>query len=303
MSEIQHSRRGIPLASLRCFESFSRLGDVAAAAVELGITPSAVSHQLDALEKRLKMTLTERRGRRLALNADGRSYFEAVSPAFALLDIATAQLQNRRLPQRLVVSALPLVATGWLLPQLASFRARHPNLEIHVQYVRFQNYTSDAADVSLRFGHGDWPGYASEKLMDGVAVPVCSPALLRSHGPFDEATHVLAAPLIHDGTVDTWAAWAKARGVVPAEPLKGMICEDGMLAKSAAAAGIGIALMRPLLIGPELAAGTLVVAHPAGLRDGRDYYLCTRDDRDIPLGVRQLIAWLAQAASQTGARV
>ncbi|WP_163454796.1 helix-turn-helix domain-containing protein, partial [Escherichia coli] len=69
MNEIQHLVRRIPLVSLRCFESFARLGEVTAAAAELGITPSAVSHQLAALESRLNTPLTERRGRRLVLNA------------------------------------------------------------------------------------------------------------------------------------------------------------------------------------------------------------------------------------------
>ncbi|WP_425530197.1 LysR substrate-binding domain-containing protein, partial [Stenotrophomonas maltophilia] len=72
----------------------------------------------------------------------------------------------------------------------------------------------------------------------------------------------------HDGTVDHWATWLRAQGVATSEPLKGMICEDGMLARSAILAGIGIALIRPLLIERELAAGSLTVVSDHGLGDG-----------------------------------
>ena len=285
----------LPLVALRCFESFARLGDIALAAAELRITPSAVSHQLRSLEEVLEIRLTERSGRRLALTAAGRSYFEAVSPAFSLLHNATTQLRQDKLPRRVTVSALPLLANGWLVPRLQGFMAQHPGVEIQVQYARYRNYSSDAADLSLRFGHGEWPGYASEPLLSGTAYPVGSPALVRRHGPFRDAADFLRAPLIHDGSTEQWTSWFGQAGAAPATPLRGMVCEDGLLTRSAMLAGIGIALTRPLLLEQELRSGQLLVLSDVGIGDGQDYHLCIRTDPEPHPAVRLMVAWLRGA--------
>ncbi len=286
----------LPFVALRSFESFARLGDVAAAAAELGITPSAISHQLNALEGFLHLPLTERQGRRLVLTADGRRYFEAVSPAFLLLHTATTQLRQNRLRRRVTVSALPLLANGWLIQRLIRFMAMHPRVDVQLQYARYRNYSSDAADVSLRFGAGEWPGYASEKLLPGAAYPVASPAVVARYGPFREAADFHRAPLIHDGSTEQWTNWLAGAGSPPGAPLTGMICEDGMLTRSAMLCDIGIALTRPSLIERDLSTGSLAVLSDHALDDGQDYYLCVRNDAETPLPMRQLAAWLRQSA-------
>lgn len=150
---------------MRTFEAYARRGDITAAA-ELGITPSAVSHQLKSLEVFLGQALTERRGRRLALTADGRRYFEAVRPAFILLHNAAGQLRRNVLQRRVTISALPSLAAGWFIPRLATFSAQYPNIDIQVQYARYRNYASDETDVSLRFRTGDWPQIGSQEAGD-----------------------------------------------------------------------------------------------------------------------------------------
>lgn len=295
MNSIQLLDRRLPFIALRSFESFARLGDVTAAAEELGITPSAVSHQLSALQMFLNIQLTERQGRRLALTADGRRYFEAVSPAFNLLLTSTTQLRQSKLQRRITVSALPLLATGWLMPRLAGFLARHPGIDVQVQYTRYRNYSSDVADLSLRFGDGNWRGYDSELLLPGTAYPVCSPALLKRYGPFRHPADFLAAPLVHDGSTEQWARWLAKAGVAPAQPLPGMVCEDGMLTRTAMLNDLGIALTRPMLLEQEIAAGHLLVLSETGVGSGEDYYLCTRDDREAPRALRHLMAWLRGA--------
>ncbi|MCK1274679.1 LysR family transcriptional regulator [Bradyrhizobium sp. 61] len=299
MNSIQFLDRRLPFIALRSFESFARLGDVAAAADELGITPSAVSHQLSALQTFLKIQLTERQGRRLALTADGRRYFEAVSPAFSLLLTSTTQLRQSKLQRRITISALPLLATGWLMPRLAGFLTRHPGVDIQVQYTRYRNYSSDAADLSLRFGDGNWHGYNSEKLLSGTAFPVCSPALLKRYGQFRRPADFLAAPLVHDGSTEQWARWLAKAGIATTTPLTGMVCEDGMLTRAAMLNGLGIALTRPLLLEQEITAGNLLVLSDLGVGSGEDYYLCTRDDREVPRALYHLIAWLRDTRDPT----
>lgn len=293
---------GLPLVSLRAFESFARLGRIAAAAAELGITASAVSHQLTALETQLGTALTEKRGRSLVLTEAGRRFSEAVSPAFLLLQRAATQLRQEALPARVTVSAQPLLASGWLMPRLAAFLAAHPGVQVQLQYARYRNYASDVADLSLRFGRGIWPGYASEKLLPGRAYPVCSAALARRHGPFQRDADLAALPLVHDGSPEPWAAWLTEAGAPPTAALAGVLCEDGLLTRSAMLEGIGAALTRPQLIAQELADGTLVQLSQRGVDSGEDYYLCLRSDREPPPAAALLAAWLRRAAGARGAR-
>jgi DNA-binding transcriptional LysR family regulator len=294
---IHNSTSGhLPFPALRSFEAYARLGGVAAAAAELSITPSAVSHQLKSLGLFLGQPLTERRGRRLVLTADGRRYFEAVRPAFILLHNATSQLQRSTLQRRVTISVLPLLASGWFVPRLQAFSALYPKIEIQVQYARYRNYASDEADLSLRFGAGDWPGYARTKLLPGAVFPVCSAAFLKRHGPIRGPADFLSLPLIHDGTTEPWARWLAAAGAPPPAPLGGPVFEDGHLTRAAALAGLGVVLTRPPLVQLELDEGSLVQVSTKGLDDGQDYFVCLRVDKDLPKGARQLYNWLRRQA-------
>jgi DNA-binding transcriptional LysR family regulator len=248
------------------------------------------------LEAFLERPLTQRHGRRLQLTAEGCQYFEVVSPAFSLLQSATAQLRRNQLPRRVTVSALPLLANVWLLKRLGAFARLHPRTDIQLQYARYRNYSSDAADLSLRFGTGEWPGYESEKLLSGTAFPFASPAVVGRYGPFRNAADILRAPLIHDGKTEQWANWISQAGHTPPAPLRGLVCEDGMLTRSAMLADLGVALTRPPLIEDDLQAGRLIQLSDRGLEDGQDYYLCVRTAAGPPPPpVRQLAEWLRQA--------
>jgi DNA-binding transcriptional LysR family regulator len=207
---------------------------------------------------------------------------------------ATAQAWQVRNRPRVTVSTLPLLANGWLMPRLKGFLVRHPEVDVHVQYARYRNYSADAADLSLRFGAGDWPGYTSEKILPGAAYPVCSAALLRRHSPVRTPADLLHLPLIHDGSPEQWTRWLTESGVAVDSPLRGIVCEDGMLTRAAILNEMGVALTRPLLLKRDIDAGSMVVLSDRGIENGEDYYLCHRTGSDMPPAVRQLASWLKQ---------
>ena len=164
-----------PLRAVRAFEAIARLGSVTLAAQELDISPSAVSHQLRVLEGYLQMPLTERQGRRLVLSQHGREYYRSIRAAFNVLRQrrstggAGANASGHHQPD----SAFGM---GWFIPRLPAFMRANPQTEINVVYANHRNYLSDASDMSIRFGNGQWAGYQSEKLISGQMVPVCSRA-------------------------------------------------------------------------------------------------------------------------------
>ncbi|MEM5404878.1 MULTISPECIES: LysR substrate-binding domain-containing protein [Paraburkholderia] len=283
-----------PLRALRAFEAFARHASVTAAAAELDITPSAVSHQLQLLESFLQTPLTARAGRALALTDEGRDYYRSISTAFSVLRSATGFVRDRSSRRQITISLIPLFGMGWFIPRLHDFLAANDDVDVTVLYANHRNYRSDAADLSIRFGTGEWPGYASERLMSGAVVPVCSVPFRRRYGPFRKPADLASVPLVHDEDRSTWANWLQSAGVRHVARLVGPLFEDGQLTLSATRASLGAALLRAPLIARELESGDLVKLFDQELDDGRHYYLCRRLDTDQPEGAQRLAAWLSE---------
>lgn len=292
MNQIHVLDRRLPLIALRAFEAFARLGSVAAAAQELSITASAVSHQLKVLETYLDVDLTERIGRNLELTHSGRRYFEGISMGFSVIQTSTEQISENDRIKRIQISSLNLIATSWLLPALATFTKQNPNIQFDIQYTRYRNYTSDAADLSIRFGSGRWTGYDSYMVMPGDAFPVASAGFLREYGTVSSAQDIANMPLIHDGKVEAWRNWFLARGV-SSQPLSpSCVCEDGMLVLGSIRANLGVALIRPLLVERELETGEFQIISSESITDGQDYFLSMPSGRESSPEMRKLMRWL-----------
>ena len=286
-----------PLRAVRAFEAIARLGSVTLAAQELDISPSAVSHQLKVLEGYLQMPLTARQGRRLVLSQHGREYYRSIRAAFNVLRQAMEHLAGQAQTRQVTISLIPLFGMGWFIPRLPDFMRANPQTEINVVYANHRNYLSDASDMSIRFGNGQWAGYQSEKLISGQMVPVCSRAFLRIHGHIDTPEQLLQMPLLHDEERTTWPQWFLLQGVKRALRRSGPLFEDGLLTLAGVQAGLGCALMREPLIAPYLESGELVKIFDLPIDDGRDYHLCVRSDSEMTEDGKLLQNWLRRAAS------
>ncbi|KAF1043531.1 MAG: Glycine cleavage system transcriptional activator [Herbaspirillum frisingense] len=301
MNNFEQSADQLPLRALRTYEAFARLGTVIGAAQELDITPSAVSHQLHLLESHLKVPLTLRQGRNLVLTDEGREYYRAIRSAFSLLRDATDHVRAHSAVRQVTISLIPLFGMGWFIPNLPRFQVENPEVDIHVSYAHHRNYLSDAADLSIRFGTGQWAGYTSEKLLPGKMVPVCSKAFLERHGPIGSAEDLLALPLLHDEERLGWTQWLElATGRRPPRT-EGPVFEDGQLTLAATLADMGCALMREPLVRRQLADGSLVQLSPIALDDGRDYYLCQRAANELTPGAVSLRDWIVRQAPSMSA--
>ncbi|QEI07044.1 LysR family transcriptional regulator [Pigmentiphaga aceris] len=293
MKNIEQLVQDPPLRAVRTFEAFARLGTAAAAARELAITPSAVSHQLSLLESHVHTPLTVRSGRNLALTAEGREYYRSIRSAFSVLRAATAQVRDRHAARQVTISVIPLFAMGWLIPHLHEFLSESADLDVNMLYANHRSYPSDAADLSVRFGDGQWQGYRSTRVMSGAMVAVASREYLTRRGPITSANDLLQETLLHDEDRATWGDWFARAGVRNVSAaLPGLLLEDGQLTLSATLAGLGCSLMREPLITRELREGALVKLFDATLDDGRDYYLCHRADVELTAGALALKQWL-----------
>ncbi|MBV6749577.1 LysR family transcriptional regulator [Pseudomonas chlororaphis] len=292
MNNLEQLANDPPLRAVRTFEAFARHGGVNAAARELDVSPSAVSHQLHLLESFLQQPLTLRQGRNLILTEEGREYYRAIRSAFAVLRSATEHVREKSATRQVTISLIPLFGINLFIPRLAEFLGDNPELDINVTYANHRSYPSDAADLSIRFGTGHWPGYQSEPLICGAVTPYCSRAFLQQHGPIDSPRALSELPLLHDEERGTWSQWFQAADVHHATALNGLLLEDGQLALTATLTGLGCSLLREPLVRPHVANGELVKLFDLEVDDGRQYYLCRRAGSELSREGANLYDWI-----------
>jgi DNA-binding transcriptional LysR family regulator len=183
------------LSELTVFVAIAHQGSFSAAARHLGVSPSALSHALRALEARLGVRLFNRATRSVALTEAGERFLRRVGPAIADLDEAVSEASSTRdRPSGVVrISASESAAKPLVRSVLPDFLARYP--DIHVEIVvdtRLVDIVADGFDAGIRVLQ-DVPRdmIAVRFGQDMRFVAVASPEYLRQH-PAPQAPHDLA---------------------------------------------------------------------------------------------------------------
>jgi DNA-binding transcriptional LysR family regulator len=276
---------------LRAFEAAARLGSFERAADELAVTASAVSKRVATLEELLGTPLLQRGPKSLSLTAAGKEYLEHVRAALDVL--AAAPLHRRRVQraERLRVCAPPTFARQILVPQLDTFTAAHPAVELEVVLsIPFIGGEAPDADVEIR--NGDLVAGALP-LLDDVLVPMASPALLAKLPPLQRPADLAAAPLLRT-PLEPWLPWFRAAGLDWPEPASGPRLVDLGLTLEAAVAGQGVALARPSLARHWLASRTLVPLFDVDARPAHRYFAVARGDGPAAAA---FVRWLRDACA------
>jgi len=291
-----------PLHALRAFEAAARHLSFAAAAGELNLTPSAISHQIRHLEERLGRRLFDRRPRGLELTPLGRMYFPLVHSAFEQLAQATALVGGVGPEQQkvLTISCTPSFAMAWLIQRLPSFQTAHPDIEVRLDTsTRLVDFTRDGVDVGIRFGTGDWPGVVAERLFSETLFPVCSPALLAAKGGVAGPADIARFTLIHVMPyVDDWRLWLTATGVAGVDPERGPRFDNSLIAYKAAEEGLGMAMGRGVLLESNLAGGRLVAPFDMRLASRHAYFFACAEGSEHARKIALFRRWLsAQVAA------
>ncbi len=253
-----------PLNALRAFEASARLNSMQRAAHELNVTPSAVSQQVQNLEQWVGFPLLERRARQMQATAEGRAYLTAISAAFDQIAGATDELSAGRVPRSICITCTPGFTVQWLVPRLQQFQDRHPEIDVRIDAsTRLLDLKVEQVDLAVRHGNGRYPGLVSEKLLDDDLIPVASPRLLAGTGRVRKPADLMQHRLLHIETRDDWRLWFAAQGI-EIDWKRGPLLVDTAIGVQAAVAGKGVILVRPSLVGDELAGGRLVA--PAAAR-------------------------------------
>jgi len=282
------------LKFLRTFQVAANRLSFKAAAEELFVTPSAVSHQIKALEEQLGVLLFERGPRSLTLTEAGRNYLQHVDSLFARLERVTEQLQIRHGRNVVRLRTPPFFATELLLPRLLSFLEAQPDTDIHIDTaVMPPAVHSSDADLSIVVGATPGLGHACHKLFSQTFVPACSPTLLQ-RAPIDTVSDLNCHTLIvHEARRDGWQRWAEPLGI-ELHPKKLVRLDTMHAAAQAAEHGVGVALVSAPLGHERFMQGSLIKLFDTELHTGESYFLVLRNEDAERPDVRALERWILE---------
>ncbi|MDZ7829755.1 MAG: transcriptional regulator GcvA [Halofilum sp. (in: g-proteobacteria)] len=253
-------RRLPPLNSLRAFEAAARFESFNRAGEALHVTPSAVSHQIKALEQFLGLELFQRSPRSVALTRAGRTYLPPVRDALEQIGVATEQMLKQESRSILTVSTTPAFAVGWLLPRLAEFQLQQSNLEVRLDTsIQFLDFETSDVDVCIRYtAQTAFPDLKAYRVLQEELIPVCSPDFARRH-ELRSPEDLRRVPLLHSlPYMGQWRSWLAAAGVDDIDAEAGQRFANAAIAVEAAASGLGVAVADRRLLRRSLEEGRVV---------------------------------------------
>jgi len=243
----------LPLNNLRAFEAAARHLSFTNAAIELRVTPAALSHQVKALEERLGLPLFHRLPRGLALTDEGQAMLPVLRRAF---DEVAAMLERLGGSGAVVsVGAVGTFAVAWLLPRLSAFTKAHPKIDLRLSTNNNRvDIAEEGLDYAIRFGDGAWHGVEAEPLLDAPVTALCTPEIAARLTSPDA---LFAETLLRSYRADDWTCWFAAAGL-QAPVLRGPVFDSSRVMVDAALQGAGVALAPHALFAEELNARRLV---------------------------------------------
>lgn len=298
MSDSLLSLNGL-MEPLRGFVAVGRRMSITLAAEELCLTQSAVSRQVQALERRLGVRLLLRGHRSVAFTEEGARLFRSADLALRQLQETVASVAPPVARRPVTVSASIGVTGLWLLPRMGRFQQQHPGIDLRVAAGnRLVDLRAENVDLAIRYcARADAPAGATH-LFDEHVAPVARPApgsgRLRSAADLDG--QVLLEYEDAQRPWLQWQPWLAARGWRP-RPKAMLRFNQYDQAVLAAAAGQGIALGRLPLLRSWLEEKRLRVLDTPRPPLGTDHaYWLLRAEASPRHAVRAVVAWLMQEA-------
>jgi DNA-binding transcriptional LysR family regulator len=286
------------LNGLRAVEAVLRLGSLQRAADELGVSPSAVSQQINRTEAQMGRVFFLRTRNGLTPSEFGARLGARLSAGFRELEEAVA-LADDPSENTLTVSVAPAFASRFLVPRMMRFFELHPEILIRTDAsTRLVDLDRSDVDLAIRLGDGNWPHVQAEKLIDMDVFPICAPSIAEKLGTIDDLAKTY---LISDSsTMISWDGWFAVAGVPPVRMLSGATFTDVLLCLDAVIAGHGVMLGWQMLAGDALADGRLV--EPFGVRapSGFAHYFVTSATRRPQRKVTLFKDWVREEVEYAG---
>ncbi len=292
-----------PLTELRAFEAAGRHVSFRKAASELGVTPTAISHQIRLLEQFCGQPLFRRRPRPLVLTPAGERLLPVVRDGLDGFATALAEIRKPSAHRPLRVTATNAFAGRWLVPRLPLWRMAHPDVALDVIGTdAVIDIYADETDVAIRYARTPPARLMAHELCRDVFRVTCSPSILARDKPIEKPADLLHYPLIDfswpetDAEAPTWHRFsAVAARTFPDMPnLTGaavLSFREELHAMEAVIAGQGIAILSNVLVVHELKSGKLVTVLDIEL-PGYGFYFSYPEKHARRRDIRALLAWM-----------
>lgn len=246
-------------------------GSIAAAAVRLALTPSAVGKAIARLEARLGTRLIDRTTRQMALTDDGRAFYTTSLRLISELDEAEKSIaQQRTIPVGTLQVGMP-VFFGRLrvMPLLRSIVDEHPQLKLAASFTdRMADILEEGLDLVVRIGAGDPPNsaIATRPLGSERLVFAASPAYLRQHGDMTDVEEILLQRCLghqrSDGHITPWLLPSESGSGDRTVPKAQIVASSVEALIDASIAGAGVGQFATWAIRDRIESGELVEIFP-----------------------------------------
>lgn len=280
------------LNGLRAVETIGRLGTLARAAEELGVSAGAVSQQLLKTERLLGRPIFERKPKGLVPTPFGSRILAHLERGFRELSrgVALADQPNRTL---LTVSVAPVFASKWLVPRLYRFQEAHPDIQVRLDAsIDLVDLDHSDVDIALRVGSGKWRDVKAELLIEQKVFPVCAPAVGKR---LKTVRDIAKVPIIRDqNSTLPWSIWLALHRLDEGVLGEGPRFSDASLCLDAAIAGQGLMLGWETLAMDAINDGRLVRPFPGSAATGLGYWLVTSSARGADRKINAFRRWLKQ---------
>jgi LysR family glycine cleavage system transcriptional activator len=289
---------------LKGFDAAARHTSFTRAAEELFLTQSALSRQIQTLEEQVGVALFERRHRELRLTDAGQILHATARTVLDDVTHAMAKIRREQSSQPLTVSTNQPFASLWLIPRLARFRERCPDVDVFISADnRIIDLDRERIDLAVRYCTAAAAPTGAPRLFGERLVPVCSPALTRDRDrplrrPQDLAHHVLIHIDDERGRFPwlNWSVWFAAMGMEQVVPAGSVRFNHFDQAIQAAVDGQGVALGRVPLIDALLQRRSLVAPFPDKYATTRAYFVVRGSQAAMRPEAESFVEWLCEEA-------
>ncbi|MGE8225451.1 MAG: LysR family transcriptional regulator [Stenotrophomonas sp.] len=270
-------------------------GSMSAAARALGMSTSAVSQQVRALEQDAGVALLHRSTRRLALTDVGSRYYAACARLLDAAGEAEAELSAaRQAPSGELRLSAPLGMAAHIGPALGGWLQDNPQLRLHLFFDDgWTDLLQARIDVALRFGQLPDSDWMAQRLGSLQRWPCAAPAWLQRHGLPDDPLQIPAAEWLGMPQVPG-LVWRHRENneerLVPAHPRIASQNQPAVL--RLCEAGLGVAVLTCLDASPLLDAGSLQRLLPEWEVPPLPAWAVTPHRQTQPAKVRQAIELL-----------
>lgn len=278
-----------------------RLGSFKAAAEDLSLTQSAISHQISSLETHFRAKLFVRDGNKVVLTKDGAMYGASVLKVFAELSRAGETLLSKERREIVRVSASPSFATFAALPHLQKFKSAHSMLDLRLEARNTEvDFDTESIDAAIQVGGPPFRGLHAHRLFRSKLAPLAHPDLCEKFGPLRSARDLARMPLIELNNIPgMWEQWfAKADPRIKLNELS--LSSDSLLAAiQMAESGLGVVLAPFPLTASVVESGRLrAVFRPSLLMEKRDFHLVYRKEDSGNAKIKAIRRWLKDVIAE-----